>query len=154
LTTWIANVTAAFVVYLAGRTIGRQFFRGRLGRRLLNPAAIARLERLYSRYGPLGIFASPFVPGIRAVVPAFAGAANLGSVRVGIPLVIASGLWYGALTVVAVTVVREIGQIADFVRHLNVVGVVLGVLLVLAGATVWWRRRRKRLAKYGATGQH
>jgi membrane protein DedA with SNARE-associated domain len=152
-TTWISNVTAAFVVYLAGRIIGRPFFRGRLGRRLLRPAAMARLERLYHRYGMLGIFASRFVPGIRGVVPAFAGVANLGSLRVGIPLVIASGVWYGALTVVAVTLVREIDQITGFVGHLNAVGVAVGVLLVLAVGAIWWRRRRARLATRGDTGE-
>jgi membrane protein DedA with SNARE-associated domain len=152
-TTWIANVTSAFVVYLAGRTIGRQFFRGRLGRRLLNPSAIARLERLYHRYGMWGIFASRFIPGIRGVVPTFAGIANLGSLRVGVPLVVASGIWYGTLTFLAAAFVREIDQIAGFVRRLNVVGVAVGVLLIAVAVFAWWRRRSRRLAKHGETGQ-
>jgi membrane protein DedA with SNARE-associated domain len=153
LTTWIANAASGFVVYLAGRTIGRQFFRGRLGRRLLNPSAIARLERLYHRYGIWGIFASRFLPGIRGVVPAFAGIANLGSLRVGLPLVVASGIWYGTLTFLVVALVREIDQIAGFVRRLNVVGVAVGVLLVAAALFAWWWRRSKRLASDGEAGQ-
>jgi membrane protein DedA with SNARE-associated domain len=152
-TTWIANVTSAFLVYGAGRTVGRQFFRGRLGRRLLNPSAMARLERIYHKYGMLGIFGSRFIPGIRAVVPVFAGVANLGSLRVGIPLVVASGLWYGALTLVAAMVVREIDQIAGFIRGLSIIGVGMGVLLVLAAVAAWWVRRRGRLVSHGEAGQ-
>ncbi len=152
-TTWIANVTSAILVYVAGRTVGRQFFGGRLGQRLLNPAAMVRLELLYGKYGMWGIFLSRFLPGLRAVVPPFAGIANLSAWRTIFPMVVASGLWYGTLTFVAATAVRELDEIARFVRGLNVAGAIaVGVVIVGVGFAFWWRRRKK-LERAGARTQ-
>ncbi len=152
--TWIANVAGAVAVYAAGRTIGRPFFQGRLGRRLLNPGAMVRLELLYRNYGMWGIFVSRFVPGLRAVVPPFAGVANLSTLRVVLPLVVASGLWYGVLTFVAVTAVREIDEILEFARRLSVAGVVSAGALVAVVVFAWRRRRRRRLAEDSEQARH
>lgn len=152
--TWVANVAGAIAVYAAGRTIGRPFFQGRLGRRLLNPGAMVRLELLYRNYGTWGIFVSRFVPGLRAVVPPFAGVANLGTLRVVLPLVVASGLWYGVLTFVAATAVREIDGILEFARRLSVAGVVSAGALVAVVVFAWRRRRRRRLAEDGEQARY
>ncbi len=152
--TWIANVAGAIMVYAAGRTIGRPFFHGRLGRRLLNPGAMARLELLYRNYGTWGIFVSRFIPGLRAVVPPFAGVANLGTLRVVLPLVVASGLWYGTLTFVAATALREIDEIIEFARRLNLAGVVSVGVLVAVAVFAWRRRRRRRLAEDSEQARH
>jgi membrane protein DedA with SNARE-associated domain len=150
--TWMANALSAIIVYFAGRTIGRQFFRGRLGRRLLNPKWMTRLEHLYRDHGMWGIFASRFLPGVRAVIPVFAGVANLGASRVVLPLLVASGLWYGTLTLLAVFFIKEIDEIANFVRGLNLVGIVLGSVLVVIVLVIWWRRRHGRMGTDGAHG--
>ena len=152
--TWIANVAGAIMVYAAGRTIGRPFFQGRLGRRLLNPGAMVRLELLYRKYGAWGIFVSRFIPGLRAVVPPFAGVANLGALRVVLPLAVASGLWYGVLTFVAATAVREIDEIIEFVRRLSLAGIVSAGALVAVVVFAWRRRRRRRPAEDGEQARH
>lgn len=151
--TWTANILSALGVYLAGRTIGRQFFRGRMGQRLLRPQAMQRLEALYEKYGAWGIFMSRFIPGVRAVVAPFAGIAGLGVIRAGVPIVVASGLWYGALTFVAARAIREMEGIAAFVRGLNLVGLGFGAIMILIAALVWWRvRRRRRMQAHGQDG--
>ena len=152
--TWIANVVGAIMVYAAGRTIGRPFFQGRLGRRLLNPGAMVRLELLYRNYGMWGIFVSRFIPGLRAVIPPFAGVANLGTLRVVLPLVVASGLWYGVLTFVAATAVREIDEIIEFARRLSLAGIVSAGALVAVVVFAWRRRRRRRLAEDGEQARY
>ncbi|MDH5806013.1 MAG: hypothetical protein OEZ54_12605, partial [Gemmatimonadota bacterium] len=45
--TWGANALSAIVVYLVARRWGRPLFKGPLGRRLIKPKAMARLERAY-----------------------------------------------------------------------------------------------------------
>lgn len=144
LVTWTANVSGAILVYAAARTAGRTFFRGRLGRRLLKPAALERLEHLYQRYGTWAVFLSRFIPGVRAVVPAFAGIADLGSVRALGPVAVASALWYGALTLAAATFVRNLDQITHFVAGVNRVGLVLAGGAAVALVLLVRRRRRAR----------
>ncbi|HEX9632369.1 MAG TPA: DedA family protein [Gemmatimonadales bacterium] len=142
LVVWSANVLSAALVYLAARTVGRAFFQGRIGRRLLRREALTRIERLYDRHGLWAIFASRFIPGVRAIVPAFAGVANLDPVRALVPVTLASGIWYGVLTFVAATFVRNL----DTVGHLLVrfQGVLLVAALAAVGGGVWVLRRRAR----------
>jgi membrane protein DedA with SNARE-associated domain len=147
LVTWIANVAGASAVYAGARTAGRAFFRGRVGVRLLKPAALGRLERLYARYGGWGIFLSRFIPGVRAVVPPFAGIANLRTVPALVPMALASGLWYGGLTLVAATLVRNLDQIAHFVVSLNRAALVVATVLGAVGLVLLVRRRRRALEK-------
>jgi membrane protein DedA with SNARE-associated domain len=117
--TWTANVGGAVAVYFAGRTLGRGFFAGRLGRRLLKPKPLERMERIYHRYGSRGIFLSRFVPGVRAVVPAFAGIARLGPWRALVPLGVASALWYGVLVLVVARLASQIEDVARILTGFN-----------------------------------
>ncbi len=150
LITWAANVLTATSVYLAGRTIGRSFFRGRLGRKLVHPRHVARLERLYHRHGSLGLFLSRFIPGVRAVLPPFAGVARLSFWRSVPPMALASGLWYGALTYAAAALVTQLDDVAAFVRRFNAAAFLLAASVAAAlAAFVWWRHRRLRLARAG-----
>ncbi len=148
--TWAANVGSAVGVYAAARTLGRRFFTGRLGRRLLNPKHLERLERLYRRHGLWGIFLSRFVPGARAVIPPFAGIAGLSSLRALVPLAVASGIWYGLLTFTAANLIPRLDGVAKFVAGLNWVGLALGLSVA---ATLYWavirRSRRSQSDKSG-----
>jgi len=144
LVTWSSNVVAAACVYWAGRTFGRQFFTGQLGRRLLHPRHLERLEQLYRRYGVWGIFLSRFVPGVRAVAPPFAGVARLGVVRALAPLALASGIWYGLLTWLVARTAGRIEEAARIVADLN--WIFLGAVVLVAGGLVWIVRRRRTSA--------
>ena len=148
--TWTCNVAGASTVYLAGRTLGRQFFTGRIGRQLLHPLRLRRLEELYARHGTWGIFLSRFLPGVRAVVPAFAGVARLGVVRAVLPMTAASGLWYGTLTWIVARSAGKIEDVARIIAQLNWTLFAMG--LVAAGLIVSglrWRRKRQARRQVG-----
>ena len=145
LITWVANVATATSVYLAGRTLGRSFFRGRLGRRLMHPRHLARLEDLYRHYGSWGIFFSRFIPGVRGVVPPFAGVAHLSFWRSVPPMAVASGIWYGVLTFAAATLVKRLDDLVAFVGNFSLVAVLVGLAGGCVVVYLVWRRRRARL---------
>jgi membrane protein DedA with SNARE-associated domain len=141
--TWTGNVASATLVYYAGRRLGRPFFRGRLGRRLLSERALEHIVAAYARHGGYGIFVSRLLPVWRAVVPPFAGLAGVSAGRALVPIALASGLWYGALT----WLVAVLGTNFDAVlRSLARVNLVLGVLALAAFAIflLWTYRRLKR----------
>ncbi len=141
--TWVSNVLSAAVVYVAGRTLGRQFFTGRLGQRLLDPRRLAKIERLYHEHGTWGIFLSRFVPAARAVLPPFAGVAGVSAPRALLPLAAASAIWYGTLTVLVAATAGRIEEAIRLVSRLH--WVLLGATVVVAALLVMaWQSRRRR----------
>ena len=146
---WVANVAGAIGVYLVARRYGRRFFASTRGRRLLAPEAIAVIEREYLRFGLLGIFLARFLPGIRAVVPPFAGIVSLSFPRAVLPIALASGIWYGGVTLLGSVLGASWERIAAILAQVNRT---LG-LAALAGIAAWgiWlyvrarRRARERV---------
>ena len=141
--TWSANFASAATVYWLARHYGRDFFRGTTGRRLLPPSVLAHIEAQYRRHGIYGIFVSRLLPVWRAVVPPFAGIAGVSAPRALIPLAVASGLWYGALSWLVATLGTNLDVVLAALAHVNRVlgGVALAALIFLA---VWIVRRLKQ----------
>ena len=144
LVTWIANLAGAAGVYIAARKYGRKLFATPTGRRLLAPRSLALIERGYLRFGTVGIFVSRFLPGFRAVVPPFAGLVGLGAWRTFLPMAIASGLWYGGITVTGSLIGSNWERILAILTGVNRTLGIITLLIVVAG-TIWvWRSRRQR----------
>ena len=153
LVTWIANLMGAAAVYYAARRYGRRLFATSVGRRLLAPRSLAIIEREYLRFGIAGIFVSRFLPGIRAVVPPFAGLVKLSPARVLLPVAVASGLWYGGITLLGTVIGAEWDRISHILLGVNrTLGII--ALLVAIGAVGYYlilRRRRRRERVWHAT---
>lgn len=143
LVVWIANSLGAVAIYFTARRYGRRLFATPTGRRLLTPEAVAFIEREYLRFGLAGIFISRFLPGIRAVVPPFAGLVNLGPVRALVPIVLASGIWYGFITWLGSTLGANWSRIADLMADVNRGLAIIAIVGGIAGG-VWWYLRRRR----------
>jgi membrane protein DedA with SNARE-associated domain len=142
--TWLSNSATAALVYGLARTKGRDFMTGALGQRLLSPTAMGRIERMYAQHGLWGIFLSRFVPGVRAVVPPFSGLAGVSAARALVPTVLASGIWYGALTFVAAKVATERDQAIRLVGRLGSVTVIVVLAIVVLVVVVELRRRKAK----------
>ncbi|RMH15742.1 MAG: hypothetical protein D6701_09705 [Gemmatimonadetes bacterium] len=154
LVTWSANVASALLVYRAGYRYGAGFFESRLGRLLLRPRQLERIRSFYRRRGTMAIFLTRFLPGVRAVVPVFAGVSHEPARRVWPPLLVASGLWYGALTVAGGTAGRNLDAILAALGRVNE-GLLAVAALVAAAAALWWWRTRhgpEEPGRPGATG--
>ncbi len=145
LVVWLANVGGAAAVYLVARRYGRRLFASPRGRKLLAPEAVAVIEREYLRFGVAGIFFARFLPGIRAVVPPFAGIVNLSPLRAGIPVALASGVWYGGVTILGSVLGAQWEHIAAILANVNrTLGLVALVVGVGWGVRVYLRARQRR----------
>lgn len=144
LVTWGCNVATALAVYGIGRRYGRTFFEEGVGRKVLTPRQLDRMRRFYRRWGTPAIFLARFLPGLRAVVPAFAGVSHRPFLPVAGPVVLASAVWYGVLVWIGAQAGRNLDTLLRWVANTN--RVLLGVALVVAGALFWWwwRSRRSR----------
>ena len=141
--TWLSNLAGAAAVYLVARRYGRRLFATGVGRRLLAPRSLAVIEREYLRFGVAGIFLSRFLPGIRAVVPPFAGLVGLSAARTLVPMGIASAIWYGGITILGTVIGTEWERISRIITGINrTLGIV--ALVVIAAGLVWYLRRRRQ----------
>jgi membrane protein DedA with SNARE-associated domain/uncharacterized tellurite resistance protein B-like protein len=149
LVVWLANTAGAIGVYLVARRYGRQLFASASGRRLLAPESMAVIEREYLRFGVAGIFFARFLPGIRAVVPPFAGIVNLSAPRTIIPVALASAVWYGGVTILGSVLGAEweriLGILGQVNRTLGIAALVLAAGCTLRAYLVSRRRRRERV---------
>ena len=142
LATWTCNVVSALVVYRMCYRHGQAFFEQGFGRHLLRPHQMERMARFYDRWGTPAIFFTRFLPGVRSVVPVFAGVTLQGWVPVAVPIALASAIWYGALVWLGAWAGANLGLLAGLLGRLNsVLGVAAGLVTLLA-ALWWWRSRR------------
>jgi membrane protein DedA with SNARE-associated domain len=140
LSTWTGNIAGAMLMYWVGARYGAE----RVTKRFGGEGGRERLERMHAKYGIWAIVVSRFLPGVRAIVPPFAGALGVGAVRTGIAMAAASGLWYGGITYLAFNAGSNFealsARIAQGQKWLGIGAAVVAVLALLA----WLVARRRR----------
>lgn len=143
LTVWTGNVAGALVVYALGRKYGAD----KLEKRLAGARAArhdATVRKLFERFGLPAIFVSRFVPGVRAVVPAIAGALKLKPLPVTSMIAGASAIWYGLITVVAFRVGADWESLKRLVSEYTTTAAIIGAVILAAGVVAWLVARKRR----------
>ena len=110
------------------------------------PQAQGRLEKLYGRYGVIALFASRFIPGIRALVPPFAGALRVPPLRAGLAIAGASAIWYGTVSYLGFTLGDNWQRVMQLVTEYGRVLAVTAIGL-LSLASILWLTRGRRISK-------
>lgn len=141
LATWLCNVASALAMVRVGRTHGDTFFTVGWGRHLINPHQMERMVRFYGRFGTPAVFFTRFLPGLRAVVPVFAGVTRQPFLAVALPLALASALWYGALVWAGTVAGHNLDRVLALLGHVNL-WLLGGAVLVGALVGRWWWRTR------------
>jgi len=142
LVTWLCNAAAALLVYWMGHRFGQQFFQIGLGRYLLKPAHLQRMGRFYQRWGLPAMFFARLLPGLRAMVPVFAGVTHQPFWTVLFPVLAASGAWYGSLVWLGSRAGQSLPALGARLAGTQKL-LLLFSLLVLALLVVWWLRVRR-----------
>jgi membrane protein DedA with SNARE-associated domain len=141
LTTWVCNVASAMAVYRLAFTHGRAVFDTSVGRFVLKPHQLERMARFYQRWGLPAIFLTRFLPGLRSIVPVFAGITRQRWLPVAVPVAAASAIWYGALVWLGMWAGENLELLGRLLGRLQ--GTLGVVAIVLAGIIgVWWWRSR------------
>ena len=142
LSTLGGNLAGAMGMYSAGRHFGA----ARLEQRLAKGGSAKRLEDFYGRYGALALFVSRFLPGVRALVPPFAGALRLPAWRVLLILGSASAIWYGMITVLAYRVGADWATLQAKMREWQHALLIGATIVAVIGVAAWLiiRRRKSR----------
>ncbi len=142
---WFGNVAGAGVTYTLGRRFGAKVFLRRI-ERYAGPDAEDRIKKLHKKYGFAGLFVSRFLPGVRAIVPPFAGAMRLPAFRVMLSVASASAVWFALITFLAFRAGDNWDLVQRYlVRSGKVAGAIAIAIVVLAvGIRLGKRRTRDR----------
>jgi membrane protein DedA with SNARE-associated domain len=145
------SVVGALIMWGLGRRYGADYLAKVLHRIGLTRAehqveqAEHRVEAAYRQYGWVALFVSRFLPGLRAVVPAAAGALRIPFWEVTIIFTLASGIWYGGISWIAFHVGRDWHSVREAVvrvgRDVGLGAIVAGLVLALVGWRLIQRRR-------------
>jgi membrane protein DedA with SNARE-associated domain len=139
---WVGNIAGAGVTYTLGRKFGAKVFLRRI-ERFAGPDAEDRIRKLHKKYGSVGLFVSRFLPGVRAIVPPFAGAMRLPAFRVMLSIAAASAVWFALITFLAFRAGDNWDLLQKYLVRSGKVAGAAAIALVAIGVVIWlWRRRR------------
>lgn len=145
------SVLGALIMWWLGRHYGAEWLGHQMRRLHLvkSEAAVGaageRVEAAYRQYGWVALFVSRFLPGVRSVVPAIAGALKIPLWEVAAIFTIASSLWYGGISYIAFHVGRDWSTVREttmrVLRDVGIGAVAVALVLVAIGWRLWKRRR-------------
>jgi membrane protein DedA with SNARE-associated domain len=141
LATWVGNVAGAGAMYAVGRRHGTAWMHRRFPA-LGDEKNERRLRELYAKYGLVALVLSRFIPGVRALVPPFAGALRLAPLPTMLALSLASAVWYGLVSYLAFRAGADWGALMARVSRYGRVTAMVAVAVIAAGTLAWWLRRR------------
>jgi membrane protein DedA with SNARE-associated domain len=141
---WAGNVAGAGITYTLGRKFGAKVFLRRI-EKFAGPDAEDRIKKLHKKHGLVGLFVSRFLPGVRAIVPPFAGAMRLPAFRVMLSIGSASAVWFALITFLAFRAGDNWDLVEKYLVRSGKVAGAIAIGLVLVALIFWlWRRRRAK----------
>jgi membrane protein DedA with SNARE-associated domain len=140
---WFGNVGGACITYGLGRRFGSKAFLRRL-EKYAGPNAEQRIKQLHKRYGFAGLFVSRFLPGVRAIVPPFAGAMELPAFKVILSVATASAVWFALITFLAFRAGDNWDAVEHYLVRSGKVAAAIAVGIVAVVVIIWLVRRRSK----------
>lgn len=142
----IGNVAGGMLMYFVGRRYGSLILLEKL-ERYVGKSAAPKLQAMHAEYGVGALFVSRFLPGLRALVPPFAGAMRIPAWHVFIALTIASGIWYIFVAYLA----YQAGEnwslvVSELSKSATLFGVGAVVIAAICGL-VWYIRKKRRTSR-------
>ena len=138
---WAGNLLGAIGMYFVGRRYGSAALMRRFG----GAEAETRVAKMYASYGLSALFVSRFLPGVRAIVPPFAGALKIPLRQVIPAMAVASAIWYGIIAWLGFRFGQNLDQLQGLIGSATrTSGLIAVAIVVMAGGVFWWRRRRAK----------
>jgi membrane protein DedA with SNARE-associated domain len=146
LATWLGNVAGAAAMYEVGRRHGTTWMRRKFPR-LADEQGEARLRSMYSRYGLAALVLSRFIPGVRALVPPFAGALRVPAFSAIAAMALASGVWYGLISYLAWRAGTNWEAVTRMIARSGRIATMVAVVIAALAGLAWLAYRRRERAR-------
>jgi membrane protein DedA with SNARE-associated domain len=130
--------------FLIGHYGGRLFLKRYQKTLHIRPAALARAERLFDRYGAAAIFFARFIAGLRVIAGPLAGVLRMPWRTFVVFNFLGAALWVTVISSAGYLFGKNWDAVVRAVRGVNIA--VLAGVIALA-AYLWWRSRRKNISR-------
>ena len=141
----VGNIAGAAGMYFVGRTHGKEWMRRKFPR-LAGESGTTRMRTLYDRYGVAALVISRFIPGVRALVPPFAGAMHVPApIAIG-AMGLASVVWYGTISYVAFRAGADWTHVLQLIEKFGTIASLIAIAIAAVALVVWLVARRRRAA--------
>jgi membrane protein DedA with SNARE-associated domain len=139
----LGNIAGAAGMYYVGRTHGKEWIRRKFPS-LASEAAAARMQASYDRYGIAALVISRFIPGVRALVPPFAGAMHVPALIAIGAMAVASVVWYGTISYVAFRAGADWTHVLRLIKKFAMIASLVAAGVALVALVAWLVVRRRR----------
>ena len=140
----IGSIVGSLISYGMGAWGGRPFI-DKFGRYLLlDRKDLEFTERFFTKYGPVTIFVSRFIPVVRHLISLPAGTGRMRLLPFGIYTVIGAGLWNAVLTVVGFYLRQNWSEV---MKYSHVIDIVVVILLISLFGFFVYKHLGKRKAR-------
>jgi membrane protein DedA with SNARE-associated domain len=138
----VGNIGGATAMYYVGRTHGKDWMRRNFPK-LAHEKSEQRLRDLYARYGVAALVLSRFIPGVRALVPPFAGAMHVPAFIAISAMAVASTAWYGTISYLAFRAGADWSHLAALVKQSGLIATLVAAGILLVAGVAWLIARRR-----------
>jgi membrane-associated protein len=140
-----ASIVGYEVGYIIGQRIGPKLFKRDDGF-LFRKEYVTKLEGFFNKYGPVTLVMARFIPNVRTIVSAVAGASRMDRRKYTTYNVLGAILWGGGVTMLGYWLGNNVPNIDNYI-----IPVVVIALVLLYAVTLWQLtnspQRRAKLKK-------
>ena len=139
---WIASMLGKIALYVVGRHYGKQAMNSLCRLSLSRNSRIDKTDRRFERWGGALLIVAEFLPGVRTLAPALAGAEKLRSTPFLLFSALGAALWTALYLGIGIMFRKQIDRGLALVEQSGKVALVLvAAAIALYFVVRWWRRR-------------
>ncbi|MDY6934392.1 MAG: DedA family protein [Spirochaetota bacterium] len=145
LTTTIGSVIGFMILFIIGKSIGRDYFHNK-DYKFFSEKNINAAEGWFLKYGYLVVLGNRFLPGIRSVISIVSGFSKLKTIKVSLYALISSSIWNliwihtGFLLGDNWEIVR--GKIGKILNNYNIVITIFIIIIIIVIILIYKRRNK------------
>jgi membrane protein DedA with SNARE-associated domain len=140
---WTASMLGKIILYIVGGHYGRQAMASLYRFSMSTNACMGRANRSFARLGAALLVVAEFIPGVRTLAPALAGAEKIRTAPFLLYSALGAALWTTLYLGIGMVFRDQIDPVLAFLSRSGRVTLVAVIASIAVYFLVrWWRRRR------------
>jgi membrane protein DedA with SNARE-associated domain len=145
---WVAAMLGKVALYVVSGRYGRQTMGALCGLAVVPNFCVGKADRIFERWGAALLILAEFIPGVRTLAPALAGAEKLSPTSFLLYSAIGAALWTALYLGIGLVFSEQIDRALILAERSGKIAVTVAAVLIVYFA-IRWRRRRSSVRTPG-----